>query len=132
MVQISCNSCRKIIAFPSYVKVVQCPNCNHIFKVEELPNQQSTGWRLASLGILLSFNFYILGPIFLSIGGGTFNTAGIMIFLSIIGSPIAFTGLLMSIVNKMKSANKGILLELLFLIAISANTYVILTIGSIG
>mgnify|MGYP001365709094 CR=1 FL=1 len=130
--QISCNLCRKVIAFPSYVKVVQCPNCNDIFKVEDLPNQQSTGWRLASLGLLLSFNFYILGPIFLSIGGGTFNTAGFMIFLSIIGSPLAFTGLLMSIVNKIKSGNKRILLELVFLIAVSANIYVILTMGSIG
>ena len=130
--QISCNSCRKVIAFPSYVKVVQCPNCNDIFKVEDLPNQQSTGWRLASLGLLLSFNFYILGPIFLSIGGGTFNTAGFMIFLSIIGSPLAFSGLLMSIVNKIKSGNKRILLELVFLITVSANIYVILTMGSIG
>ena len=130
--QISCNLCRKVIAFPGYVKIVQCPNCNHIFKVGDLANQQSRGWRLASLGILLSFNFYILGPIFLSIGGGTFNTAGFMIFLSIIGSPIAFTGLLMSIVSKIRSGNKRILLELLFLIAVSANTYVILTMGSIG
>ena len=87
---------------------------------------------MISIGLLLSFNYYILGPIFLVSGGGFSNSAGIMVFLSVIGSPIAFTGLLMSIAQKLKTNNKRILFEMFFLIAVSINAYIILTMGSIG
>ena len=52
--------------------------------------------------------------------------------ISVIGSPIAFTGLLMSIAQKLKMNNKRILFEMFFLIAVSINAYIILTMGSIG
>jgi len=134
-VQISCYSCKNQIRFPDDVKVVQCPSCNQIINVEQLQILQIkklTSWRMVSIGLLLSFNYYILGPIFLITGGGVSNSAGIMVFLSVIGSPIAFTGLLMSIAQKLKMNNKRILFEMFFLIAVSINAYIILTMGSIG
>lgn len=133
--QISCYSCKNQIRFPDDVKVVQCPSCNQIINVEQLQILQIkklTSWRMVSIGLLLSFNYYILGPIFLITGGGVSNSAGIMVFLSVIGSPIAFTGLLMSIAQKLKMNNKRILFEMFFLIAVSINAYIILTMGSIG
>ena len=133
--QISCYSCKNQIRFPDDVKVVQCPSCNQIINVEQLQILQIkklTSWRMVSIGLLLSFNYYILGPIFLITGGGVSNSAGIMVFLSVIGSPIAFTGLLMSIAQKLKTNNKRIIFEMLFLIAVSINAYIILTMGSIG
>ena len=130
--QISCYSCNKQIRFPGDVKVVQCPSCNQIINVEQLQNKKLTSWRMVSIGLLLSFNYYILGPIFLITSLGATNTAGIMVFLAAIGSPIAFTGLLMSIAQKLKTNNKRIIFEMLFLIAVSINAYIILTMGSIG
>ena len=133
--QILCDSCKNQIRFPDDVKVVQCPNCKQKINVEQLQILQikkSTSWTMVSIGLLLSFNYYILGPIFLITGGGVSNTAGIMVFLSAIGSPIAFTGLLMSISQKLNTKNKRILFEMFFLIAVSINAYIILTMGSIG
>ena len=101
--QILCNSCKRQIRFPSNVETVLCPNCDYIFNVDELPRSSLTAWRIALVGILLSFSFYILGPVFLTVGGGHFNTSGVMIFLSIIGFPTAITGLIMAIAKK----NKG-------------------------
>lgn len=133
--QISCYSCKKQIRFPADIKIVQCPSCKQIINVEQLQILQIkklTSWRMVLLGLLLSFNYYILGPIFLISGGGFSNSAGIMVFLSAVGSPIAFTGLLMSIAQKLKMNNKRILFEMFFLIAVSINAYIILTMGSIG
>ena len=133
--QISCYSCKNHIRFPDDVKVVQCPSCDQIINVEQLRILQikkSTIWGMVSIGLLLSFNYYIIGPIFLVSGGGFSNSAGIMVFLSVIGSPIAFTGLSMSVAQKLKTNNKRILFEMFFLIAVSINAYIILTMGSIG
>ena len=130
--QISCYSCKNIIRFPDEVKVVQCPNCNQIINVGKLQSRKLTTWRMISVGLLLSFNYYILGPIFLITGSEVSNTAGIMVFLSAIGSPVALTGLLMSAAQKLQANNKIIIFEAFFLIAVSINAYVILTMGSIG
>ena len=133
--QISCYSCKNQIRFPDDVKVVQCPSRNQIIKVEQLQILQIkklTSRSMVSIGLLLSFNYYILGPIFLISGGGLSNSAGIMVFLSVLGSVIAFTGLSMSIAQKLKTNDKRILFEMFFLIAVSINAYIILTMGSIG
>ena len=130
--QISCYSCKNKIRFPDEVKVVQCPNCNQIINVGKLQSRKLTTWRMISVGLLLSFNYYILGPIFLITGSEVSNTAGIMVFLSAIGSPVALTGLLMSAAQKLQANNKIIIFEAFFLIAVSINAYVILTMGSIG
>ena len=130
--QILCNSCKRQIRFPSNVETVLCPNCDYIFNVDELPRNSLTGWRIALVGILLSFNFYILGPVFLIVGGGHFNTSGVMIFLSIIGFVTALTGLIMAIAEKIKVNNKRILVEIFFICVVSINGHLILTMGSIG
>ena len=130
--QISCYSCKNIIRFPDEINVVQCPNCNQIINVGNLQKRKLTTWRMISVGLLLSFNYYILGPIFLITGSEVSNTAGIMVFLSAIGSPVALTGLLMSAAQKLQTNNKIIIFEAFFLIAVSINAYVILTMGSIG
>tara|TARA_B100001287_G_scaffold245784_1_gene223280 strand:- start:105 stop:440 length:336 start_codon:yes stop_codon:yes gene_type:complete len=111
---------------------VLCPNCDYIFNVDELPRNSLTGWRIALVGILLSFNFYILGPVFLIVGGGHFNTSGVMIFLSIIGFPTALTGLIMAIAEKIKVNSKRILVEIFFICVVSNNGYLIMTMGSVG
>ena len=130
--QISCYSCKNKIRFPDEINVVQCPNCNQIINVGNLQKRKLTTWRMISVGLLLSFNYYILGPIFLITGSEVSNTAGIMVFLSAIGSPIALTGLLMSAAQKLQTNNKIIIFEAFFFIAVSINAYVILTMGSIG
>ena len=130
--QISCYSCKNKIRFPDDINVVQCPNCNQIINVGNLQKRKLTTWRMISVGLLLSFNYYILGPIFLITGSEVSNTAGIMVFLSAIGSPIALTGLLMSAAQKLQTNNKIIIFEAFFFIAVSINAYVILTMGSIG
>ena len=130
--QISCYSCKNKIRFPDEINVVQCPNCNQIINVGNLQKRKLTTWRMISVGLLLSFNYYILGPIFLITGSEVSNTAGIMVFLSAIGSPVALTGLLMSAAQKLQTNNKIIIFEAFFLIAVSINAYVILTMGSIG
>ena len=130
--QISCYSCKNKIRFPDEINVVQCPNCNQIINVGNLQKRKLTTWRMISVGLLLSFNYYILGPIFLITGSEVSNTAGIMVFLSAIGSPVALTGLLMSAAQKLHTNNKIIIFEAFFLIAVSINAYVILTMGSIG
>ena len=130
--QISCYSCKNKIRFPDDIKVVQCPNCNQIINVGNLQNRKLTTWRMILLGLLLSFNYYILGPIFLITGDGVSNSAGFMVFLSAIGSPVALIGLLMSAAQKLQTNNKIIFFEAFFLIAVSINAYVILTMGSIG
>ena len=130
--QISCYSCKNKIRFPDEINVVQCPNCNQIINVGNLQKRKLTTWRMISVGLLLSFNYYILGPIFLITGSEVSNTAGIMVFLSAIGSPVALTGLLMSAAQKLQANNKIIIFEAFFSIAVSINAYVILTMGSIG
>ena len=130
--QISCYSCKNKIRFPDEINVVHCPNCNQIINVGNLQKRKLTTWRMISVGLLLSFNYYILGPIFLITGSEVSNTAGIMVFLSAIGSPVALTGLLMSAAQKLQTNNKIIIFEAFFLIAVSINAYVILTMGSIG
>ena len=130
--QISCYSCKNKIRFPDEINVVQCPNCNQIINVGNLQKRKLTTWRMISVGLLLSFNYYILGPIFLITGSEVSNTAGIMVFLSAIGSPVALTGLLMSAAQKLQTNNKIIIFEAFFLVAVSINAYIILTMGSIG
>ena len=80
------------------------------------------GWKIASIGLLFSFNIFILGPL------GMID----IFFLVIIGTPIAFTGLIISIKDKRRVGKDGIFAEIVVLIILAMNAYVWLTMGTIG
>ena len=87
------------------------------------------GWKIASIGLLFSFNIYIVGPLgIIDILGGY----GGVVFLVMIGTPIAFTGLIMSITDKWRVDKKNIIFEIIALIILSMNAFIFASIGTIG
>ena len=68
------------------------------------------GWKIASGGLLLSFNIYIVAPL------GIIDKIGIggILFLVMIGTPIAFGGLIISIGDKWGVGKKTSSPKLLF------------------
>jgi hypothetical protein len=86
------------------------------------------GWKIASGGLLLSFNIYIVAPL------GIIDKIGIggILFLVMIGTPIAFGGLIISIGDKWGVGKKNILAEIIVLILLSMNAFVFATMGAIG
>ena len=86
------------------------------------------GWKIASVGLLFSFNIYIVAPL------GIYDIMGIgrVLFLVIIGTPIAFAGLIMSIGDKWGVGKKNILVEIVVLILLSMNAFVFANMGAIG
>ena len=86
------------------------------------------GWKIASIGLLFSFNIFILGPL----GMIDLSMIGCIFFLVIIGTPIAFTGLIISIKDKRRVGKDGIFAEIIVLIILAMNAYVWLTMGTIG
>ena len=86
------------------------------------------GWKIASGGLLLSFNIYIVDLL------GIYDKIGIegIFFLVMIGTPIAFGGLIISIGDKWGVGKKNILAEIIVLILLSMNAFVFATMGAIG
>ncbi len=62
----------------------------------------------------------------------TISDIGCVIFLVMIGTPIALTGLIVSIQDKWRVGKKNILAEIIFLILISMNAFAFATMGTIG
>ena len=86
------------------------------------------GWNIASVGLLFSFNIYIAGPL----GMYDISAIGCVFSLVMIGTPIAFTGLIMSIKDKWRVCNQDIFAEIIVLILLSMNAFVFATMGTIG
>ena len=96
------------------------------------PAPPRRGWVVAWFGLPLAFNIYIVAPL----GIYDFSHIGIVLFFVFIGTPIAVTGLILSIIDKsmyygQQSLTK-ISLEIIFLIAVLGNAFVFATMGTIG
>lgn len=90
------------------------------------------GWVVAWFGLPLAFNIYIVAPL----GVYDFSHIGIVLFFVFIGTPIAVTGLILSIIDKsmyygQQSLTK-ITLEIILLIVVLWNAFVFATMGTIG
>ncbi len=101
------------------------------------PQYSRRGWKIAGVGLLITFNFAFFLPI------GTFSLFEIFfedgysyLYWSIctvmIGTPIAFVGLLLSISDKWRIGKKDIVIEIIFLIALFGNTFFWATLGTVG
>ena len=100
------------------------------------PQYSRRGWKIAGLGLLITFNyafFLPIGPaaIDLFFDDG-FSYLYWSIFTVTIGTPIAFVGLLLSIRDKWRIGKKDIVIEIIFLIALFGNTFFWATLGTIG
>ena len=100
---------------------------------ETMPLEPSKrGWVVAWFGLPLAFNIYIIAPL------GIFDLSqiGIILFFVFIGTPIAVTGLILSIIDKSmiygQQTLKKIVLEVTFLIAVFGNAIVFASVGTIG
>ena len=101
------------------------------------PQYSRRGWKIAGLGLLITFNYAFFLPI------GPFSPIDLFfddgfsylywsIFTVIIGTPIAFVGLSLSIWDKWRIGRKNIMLEIIFLVALFGNTFFWATLGTIG
>ena len=101
------------------------------------PQYSRRGWKIAGLGLLITFNYALLlpigpfSPIDLFFDDG-FSYLNWSIFTVTIGTPIAFVGLLLSIGDKLKIGKKNIGKEIIILIALFGNTFFWATLGTIG
>ena len=96
------------------------------------PVHSRRGWIIAWFGLPLAFNIYIVAPLAIY----DISDIGLVLFFVMIGTPIAGTGLLLSIIDKsIVYGSKGlskIILEIIILIALLGNAFVFATIGTIG
>ena len=101
------------------------------------PQYSQRGWKIAGLGLLITFNFAFFLPI------GPFSLFDLFfddgfsylywsIFTVTIGTPIAFVGLSLSIKDKWRIGVKNIGNEIIILIALFGNTFYWATLGTIG
>ncbi len=97
------------------------------------PQYSRRGWKIAGLGLLITFNYAFLFP---PVGDLFFDDGFSYLYWSIftvtIGTPIAFVGLLLSIRDKWKIGKKNIVIEIIFLIALFGNAFFWATLGTIG
>tara|TARA_B100001540_G_scaffold312918_1_gene334857 strand:- start:571 stop:960 length:390 start_codon:yes stop_codon:yes gene_type:complete len=127
---IECPECSKFLRFPGNSKIVRCPDCEQTINVEQIiPSKR--GWRIASIGMILCFHYYFLAIFALGLPFGTSNV-GVMVLIIMLGTPIAITGLILAITDKLGKNNKMIVLEIIALIAVLSNAYVVGTMGSIS
>ena len=98
------------------------------------PQYSRRGWKIAGLGLLITFNYafaFLLPVIDLFIDDG-YSYLYWSIFTVTIGTPIAFVGLLLSILDKWRIGRKNIMVETIILVALFGNTFFWATLGTIG
>ena len=98
------------------------------------PQYSRRGWKIAGLGLLISFNyaFAFLLPVIDIFFDDGYSYLYWSIFTVTIGTPIAFVGLLLSIMDKWRIGGKNIMLEIIILVALFGNTFFWATLGTIG
>ena len=98
------------------------------------PQPSLRGWKIASIGLLFSFNFLLIFLIEALIGSFVPNWYGIgwIMILVVIGTPIAFTGLILSIYDKWRAGERNIGNEIIVLVVLLGNTFFFATVGTIG
>ncbi len=101
------------------------------------PQYSRRGWKIAGLGLLITFNYTFFVPI------GPFSLIDLFfddgfsylywsIFTVTIGTPIAFVGLLLSIRDKWRIGKKNIGNEIIILFVLFGNIFFWATLGTIG
>ena len=98
------------------------------------PQYSRRGWKIAAIGLLLTFNLWLTYLIETLVGGIWPNWYGIgwIMILVVIGTPIAFTGLILSIYDKWRAGARNIGNEIIVLAVLLGNTFFFATVGTIG
>ena len=91
------------------------------------PQYSRRGWKIAGVGLLLAFNLWLTWGLLAAWYG-----IGWSIFLVAIGTPIAFTGLILSIYDKWRAGARNIGYEIIVLAVLLGNTFFFATVGTIG
>ena len=94
------------------------------------PQYSRRGWKIAGIGLLLAFNLWLTFPF----SGFWPNWYGIgwIVILVAIGTPIAFTGLILSIYDKWRAGARNIGNEIIVLAVLLGNAFFFATLGTIG
>ena len=98
------------------------------------PQYSLRGWKIAGLGLIITFNyaFALIFPVIDLFFEDGYSYLYWSIYSVIIGTPIAFVGLSLSIWDKWRIGRKNIMLEIIFLVALFGNTFFWATLGTIG
>ena len=91
------------------------------------PQYSRRGWKIAGIGLLLAFNFWLTWG-----ASGLIMGIGWIMILVVIGTPIAFTGLILSIYDKWRAGARNIGIEIIVLAVLLGNTFFFATLGTIG
>ena len=91
------------------------------------PQYSRRGWKIAGVGLLLAFNLWLTWGLLAAWYG-----IGWSMFLVAIGTPIAFTGLILSIYDKWRAGARNIGYEIIVLAVLLGNTFFFATLGTIG
>ena len=98
------------------------------------PQSSLRGWKIASIGLLFSFNFWLIFLIEALVGPLVPNWYGIgwIMIIVVIGTPIAFTGLILSIYDEWRAGYRNFEAEIIVLAVLLGNTFFFATVGTIG
>tara|TARA_B100000029_G_scaffold173505_1_gene170050 strand:+ start:239 stop:565 length:327 start_codon:yes stop_codon:yes gene_type:complete len=99
------------------------------------PQSSLRGWKIALIGLLFSFNFWLFYLIDTLIGSFVhipFPGIGWIMILVVIGTPIAFTGLILSIYDEWRAGRRNFETEIIVLAVLLGNTFFFATLGTIG
>ena len=95
------------------------------------------GWKIAGIGLFLTFNYVIMSPIFglLNLGGTSvgWDLFYLMVFSSnCIGFPVALFGVFLSMQDKWRVNKKNIWKEIIVIFALFGNFFFWISVGSVG
>ncbi len=100
--------------------------------MENDPQYSRRGWKIAGIGLLLTFSYSFVIPM-----GFLFDVDGYApwywsLFSVAIGTPIAFVGLSLSIIDKWRAGERNFVIEIIVLAVISGNAFFWATLGFMG
>ena len=98
------------------------------------PQYSRRGWKITGIGLFLTFNYILLLPILpiLTSFHDNFGYFYWSLFMTAIGTPIAFVGSLLSIKDKWGVGKKNIWNEIFVLLALIGNAFFWASIGTVG
>ncbi len=96
------------------------------------PQPSLRGWKIAGIGLLITFNYAFLLPIADLFFDDGFSYLYWSIFTVTIGTPIAFTGLILSIYDVWRAGERNTEAEIIVLVVLLGNTFFWATLGTIG
>ena len=96
------------------------------------PQYSRRGWKIAGIGLLLTFSYSFVIPMALWVDVDGYSHWYWSLFSVAIGTPIAFVGLSLSIIDKWRAGKRSIGNEILGLAALSGNAFFWATLGFMG